>query len=204
MDLQNRKVLVIGSGKSGIGAAALLGAVGAYPVLFDGNDKLNAREVEEKAGPIPGLKVRIGEIPEQEKKEFALVVISPGVPVDAPMLEEYRAWNIPIWGEIELAYTFGKGKVAAITGTNGKTTTTTLVGEILGAFYESVFVVGNIGNPYTGEVLSMKENSVTAAEISSFQLETLSPTFHHFLSILPHILGERKQKKAPRRPLRSA
>ncbi len=186
MDLQNRKVLVIGSGKSGIGAAALLGAVGAYPVLFDSNDKLNAREVEEKAGPIPGLKVRIGEIPEQEKKEFALVVISPGVPVDAPMLEEYRAWNIPIWGEIELAYTFGKGKVAAITGTNGKTTTTTLVGEILGAFYESVFVVGNIGNPYTGEVLSMKENSVTAAEISSFQLETIH-TFHPQVSAILNI-----------------
>lgn len=186
MDLQNRKVLVVGSGKSGIGAAGLLGAAGAYPVLFDSNEKLSVREVEEKAGPIQGLKVRIGEIPEDEKEEFALVVISPGVPVDAPMLEEYRARDIPIWGEIELAYTFGKGKVAAITGTNGKTTTTTLVGEILGAFYESVYVVGNIGNPYTEAVLSMREDSVTAAEISSFQLETIH-TFHPAVSAILNI-----------------
>lgn len=186
MDLRNRKVLVVGSGKSGIGAAGLLGAVGAKPVLFDGNEKLDRREVEEKAGPIPGLEVRIGELPEEEKKEISLVVISPGVPVDAPMLEEYRERNIPIWGEIELAYTLGKGRVVAITGTNGKTTTTTLVGEILGAFYESVYVVGNIGNPYTGEVLSMKENSVTAAEISSFQLETIH-TFHPQVSAILNI-----------------
>ncbi|MDE6203074.1 MAG: UDP-N-acetylmuramoyl-L-alanine--D-glutamate ligase, partial [Lachnospiraceae bacterium] len=172
--------------KSGIGSAGLLGAVGACPVLFDGNDKLDVQEVKEKAGPIPGLEVRIGEVPEEEKEAFALVVISPGVPVDAPMLEEYRERNIPIWGEIELAYTFGKGKVAAITGTNGKTTTTTLVGEILGACYESVYVVGNIGNPYTGEALSMREDSVTAAEISSFQLETIH-TFHPQVSAILNI-----------------
>ena len=126
MDIQGKRVLVVGSGKSGIGAARLLANVGAQPVLFDGNDKLDAEEIIEKA-QMPDLKVLLGSVPEEIREEIALVIISPGVPVDAPMLEEYRKVQIPIWGEIELAYAFAKGKVAAITGTNGKTTTTTLV-----------------------------------------------------------------------------
>lgn len=188
----NKKVLVVGSGKSGIGAARLLGKLGAKPVLFDGNEKLDAAEIKEKAGQIPGLKVLIGSVPEEEKKEFALVVISPGVPVDAPMLEDYRALHIPIWGEIELAYAFSRGKVVAITGTNGKTTTTTLVGQIMKAYFESVYVVGNIGNPYTEIALDTKEETVTVAEISSFQLETthtFKPAVSAILNITPDHLN---------------
>lgn len=186
MKIQDKKVLVVGSGKSGIGAAGLLGKLGALPVLFDANEKLDAEAVKEKAGNIPGLEVIIGSIPEERKKEFALVVISPGVPVDAPMLEEYRTLSIPIWGEIELAYAFSKGKVAAITGTNGKTTTTTLVGQIMSAFYESVYVVGNIGSPYTDIALLTRQDTVTVAEISSFQLETIH-TFHPAVSAILNI-----------------
>ncbi len=190
--LTNKKVLVVGSGKSGIGAARLLAKLGARPVLFDGNEKLKADQVMEKAGQIPGLKVLIGSVPEEEKKEFVLVVISPGVPVDAPMLEEYRKLSVPIWGEIELAYAFSRGKVAAITGTNGKTTTTTLVGQIMEAFYDSVYVVGNIGNPYTDIALITKEETVTVAEISSFQLETthtFKPAVSAILNITPDHLN---------------
>lgn len=191
MDIQGKKVLVVGSGKSGIGAAHLLAKVGAQPVLFDGNDKLSREEILKKA-QLPELSVWLGNVPQELKKEIALVVISPGVPVDAPMLEEYREIQIPIWGEIELAYAFAKGKVAAITGTNGKTTTTTLVGQIMEAFYDSVYVVGNIGNPYTEVALETKEETVTVAEISSFQLETIHtfrPAVSAILNITPDHLN---------------
>lgn len=192
MELQGKKVLVIGSGKSGIGAAGLLGKTGALPVIFDSNEKLDAEAIKKKAGRIPGLEVRIGLVPEEEKKEFALVVLSPGVPVDLPMHEEYRALSVPIWGEIELAYEFSRGKLIAITGTNGKTTTTTLVGQIMSAYFKSVYVVGNIGNPYTDIALDTREDTVTVAEISSFQLETtqeFKPAVSAILNITPDHLN---------------
>lgn len=192
MELQGKKVLVVGSGKSGIGAAGLLGKIGARPVIFDSNEKLDAGAIKEKAGPIPGLEVRIGLVPEEEKKEIALVVLSPGVPVDLPALEDYRALSIPIWGEIELAYAFSRGKLIAITGTNGKTTTTTLVGQIMSAYFKSVYVVGNIGAPYTDIALDTKEDTVTVAEISSFQMETakeFKPAVSAILNITPDHLN---------------
>lgn len=192
MEIQGKRVLVVGSGKSGIGASRLLGSLGAYPVLFDGNDKQNEEEIRQRAGQIPGLTILLGSVPEEIKKEIALVVISPGVPVDAPMLEEYRALRIPIWGEIELAYAYAKGRVVAITGTNGKTTTTTLVGQIMEAYYRLVYVVGNIGNPYTEIALETKEETVTVAEISSFQLETIhtfKPAVSAILNITPDHLN---------------
>ena len=192
MELKNKRVLVVGSGKSGIGSARLLGSIGALPVLFDSNKEADVAEIQKKAGEIPGLEIMVGDIPEELKKELSLVVISPGVPVDAPFLEEYRERGIPLWGEIELAYVFSKGRVAAITGTNGKTTTTALVGEILRAHFSSVFVVGNIGNPYTEAALCMSGESVAAAEISSFQLETIHefhPSVSAILNITPDHLN---------------
>ena len=192
IDLQGKKVLVVGSGKSGIGAAGLIAQAGGIPVLFDGNEKLSPEEIRERAGRIKGLLVFVGEVPEEEKKSIVLVVISPGVPIDAPMLDAYREEGIPIWGEIELAYRFSKGRIVAITGTNGKTTTTTLVGQIMEAYYRSVFVVGNIGNPYTDVALSTAEDTVTVAEISSFQLETthqFQPAVSAILNITPDHLN---------------
>ena len=186
MELKGQKVLVVGSGKSGIGAARLLGKAGALPVLFDSNEKLDMTELREKTGDVPGLEIVLGELDEEKKKEIGIFVISPGVPIDAPMLEEYRSKNIPIWGEIELAYAFAQGNVIAITGTNGKTTTTTLVGQIMKAYFDSVYVVGNIGNPYTDIALQTKPETVTVAEISSFQLETVH-TFHPRVSAILNI-----------------
>lgn len=192
MEIQGKRILVVGSGKSGIGAVSLLNAVGAVPVLFDGNEKLDPEEIRLRAGGRKDLDIYVGSVPEEEKKQIVLVVISPGVPVDAPFLTEYRERGIPVWGEIELAYTFAKGKIAAITGTNGKTTTTTLVGQIMEAYYSSVFVVGNIGNPYTEAALLTREDSVTVAEISSFQLETIHsfrPEVSAILNITPDHLN---------------
>lgn len=192
MEIQGKKVLVIGSGKSGIGAAHLLGGLGAYPVLFDANDRLDIQEIRQRAGHIPEFQILLGSVPEEIKREIALVVISPGVPVDAPELTEYREREIPIWGEIELAYAFSRGTVVAITGTNGKTTTTTLTGQILETYYDSVYVVGNIGNPYTEIALNTGRDSVIVAEISSFQLETIHtfrPAVSAVLNITPDHLN---------------
>lgn len=108
------------------------------------------------------------------------------MPIDSPVVKAFEAAGVPIWGEVELAYAFDKGKVLAITGTNGKTTTTALVGQIVGAYHKDTFVVGNIGNPYTTEVLKSNKDSYTVAEISSFQLETVHE-FHPLVSAILNI-----------------
>ncbi len=192
MDFQDKKVLVVGTGISGIGAAGLLVKMGACPVLFDSNDKLKREDILKRAGNEPSLIVLLGSVPDELKEEIGLVVVSPGVPSDSLFIDELRQRGIPVWGEIELAYACGKGNVVAITGTNGKTTTTTLTGQIMKAYYSSVFVVGNIGTPYTEAALSTKEDSVVVAEISSFQLETtvnFAPEVSAILNITPDHLN---------------
>src|SRR5699024_5711901 len=174
-------VLVFGAGISGEAAAGLLLRQGAQVILYDGNKNLDLQSVKSRIAdsvrdmtdrPEENLKIVSGEFPEEVVKELSLAVISPGVPADLPVVEQMRNLDIPVWGEIELAYAYGRGDVLAITGTNGKTTTTALLGEIMANYKESVFVVGNIGNPYTSIVPRTEESSVIVAEISSFQLET--------------------------------
>ena len=173
MDLTGKKVLVFGSGKSGTGAADLLGQVGACPVIYDGNPEIDKEAVVHKISHVKNVEVYAGELPEEVQKSLDLVVLSPGVPTDLPLVRSFYGQGLPVWGEVELAYRTGKGRVLAITGTNGKTTTTALLGKIMSDAEDSVFVVGNIGTPYTSKALEMKETSVTVAEISSFQLETI-------------------------------
>ena len=173
MELQGKKVLVFGSGKSGIGASDLLAKVGAVPVIFDGNAEIDKEAVVHKTDGTYPVSVYAGELPEEVLDSLDLVVLSPGVPTDLPLVKSFYEKGLPVWGEVELAYRVGDGEVLAITGTNGKTTTTALLGKIMQDARESVFVVGNIGTPYTSKALEMKPNSVTVAEISSFQLETI-------------------------------
>ena len=139
--ITDKKILIIGAGLSGIGAARLLLEVGAAPVLYDGNTSLSEEAVRENLPKNSSLRIILGELPKKEREETEVVVLSPGVPVDLPLVEELHENGAVIWGEVELAYHFAKGKLAAITGTNGKTTTTALVGEILRSFYQEVFVV---------------------------------------------------------------
>ena len=192
MDIREKKVLVFGSGISGESACRLLLREGAEVVLYDGNDRLDREEILAKISPEEGQHVEIllGELTGQQLEglldELSLVVMSPGVPTDLPIVEQMRAHGLPIWGEIELAYVFGRGDVLAITGTNGKTTTTALLGEIMKNYKDSVFVVGNIGNPYTSAAWETTEESVVVAEISSFQLETIH-TFHPKVSAILNI-----------------
>lgn len=173
MDLKGKRVLVFGSGKSGIGAAELLGQVGACPVLYDGNPDLDKEAVLHKTASIKETDICAGGLPEEVQKSLDLAVLSPGVPTDLPLVKSFYEQGLPVWGEVELAFRTGKGRVLAITGTNGKTTTTALLGKIMEDAEDSVFVVGNIGTPYTSKALEMTEDSVTVAEISSFQLETI-------------------------------
>ena len=174
MELKGKKVLVFGAGKSGIGAADLLGAVGACPILYDGKADLDKESVLHKTSGNYELQIYAGELPKEVQDSLDLVVLSPGVPTDLPIVKGFYEQGLPVWGEVELAYETGKGEVLAITGTNGKTTTTALLGKIMKDARESVFVVGNIGTPYTSKALEMKDNTITVAEISSFQLETIS------------------------------
>ncbi len=191
-DWDKKQVLVIGTGISGIGAAKLLSAAGACPVLFDENERLTEEQVRGKLPAGTEAEIVIGKLPAETEKRIEAVVPSPGVPTDTEFLDGFRKRGIPVLGEIELGYLFSKGKLIAITGTNGKTTTTSLVGQIMQEYFGDVFVVGNIGKPYTESAWKTGEGSVTVAEISSFQLETTDsfrPDISAILNITPDHLN---------------
>ena len=190
-------MLVFGSGISGEAAAGLLCDQGAQVILYDGNEKLDAGEIRKRVPD--GVEIVLGAFPEEILGELSLTVMSPGVPTDLPVVEKMHSLSIPVWGEIELAYTYAGGDVLAITGTNGKTTTTTLLGEIMKRAAESVFVVGNIGTPYTGIAARTGEDSVIVAEMSSFQLETIHsfrPKVSAILNITPDHLNRHHTMEA--------
>lgn len=192
MNWNEMTVLVAGSGKSGVGAAELLKKVGATVIIYDGNEKLEKADVLAKLQDSTDVEVILGELNKEIIDKADLMILSPGIAIDAPFVLDVKSAGVPIWGEIELAYVIGKGKIVAITGTNGKTTTTALVGEILGEYFDHVDVVGNIGNPYTTTAFESDDNTVTVAEISSFQLETIhqfKPNVSAVLNITPDHLN---------------
>lgn len=189
---QSQKVLVAGTGISGIAAAKLLLEIGGEVVLYDGNTALDPEALKEHFEEGAKVSVVLGELSRTDLLGVEMCIISPGIPLEAPFVPVLDEAKIPIWSEIQLAYQCTKGKLAAITGTNGKTTTTALVGEIMKAHYESVFVVGNIGIPYTETALQTEDDSVTVAEVSSFQLETIMdfrPDVSAILNITPDHLN---------------
>ncbi|MDO5293368.1 MAG: UDP-N-acetylmuramoyl-L-alanine--D-glutamate ligase [bacterium] len=199
MELKNKKVLVVGSGISGIAATKILGKNNARVTLLDGNKKLNKETILNQIPEDIKADVIIGELTKDEMEAFDAVVLSPGVPTDLPFVNELRDMGKPILGEIELAYLFEKGSVVAITGTNGKTTTTALTGQILKAYNEKTFVVGNIGLPYTSMVPETSEDSFTVAEVSSFQLETVDtfrPKVSAILNLSPDHLNRHHTMEA--------
>lgn len=184
--------IVAGTGKSGISATKLLVNHGVKVYLFDENKDRDIEAIKEKTGDSELVKIELGELGEDALSSSQLMVISPGIPVDAPFTDVVRNAGIPIWSEIELAYHYGKGKIAAITGTNGKTTTTALVGEIVKAYNAKTIVVGNIGIPYTELCDTTDDDSDTVAEISSFQLETVidfHPNVSAILNLTPDHLN---------------
>ena len=192
MEFLGKNVIVVGAGKSGIGAVTLLHTLGANITLFDGNEKADIDALKEQVAPYGVKNVYVGELPEEVVAKTQMVVLSPGVPTDTEFVDRFRQNGAVILGEIELGYQVSKGRLIGITGTNGKTTTTTLVGQIMEEYFGNTFVVGNIGNPYTLEALKTTENSVTVAEISSFQLETaldFKPNVSAILNVTPDHLN---------------
>lgn len=171
MELKGKRVLVVGAGKSGMAAARFLVGKGSRTVLTD------TREADKFGGQLDGLMASgvepaLGGYP-AVKNAFDLLVMSPGVPLDIPPVEEARESGIPVIGELELACRFARSPILAVTGTNGKTTTTTLVGEIFKDAGYRTLVAGNIGIPLVELVESYGPRDVIVAEVSSFQLETI-------------------------------
>jgi len=185
MDLKGKKVLVVGLGKSGLAAALFLRHRGAQVTVSD------IRSAEALAKDIPalleeGINVEAGGHGLLTFRRQDLIVVSPGVPLDTPELAQVRTFGLPIIGELELAARFLKGKTLAITGSNGKTTTTALLGEILEAAGFPTLVGGNIGVPVVGLIEASTDATWSVLEVSSFQLES-TEQFHPQIAVILNI-----------------
>jgi UDP-N-acetylmuramoylalanine--D-glutamate ligase len=185
MDLRNQRVLVVGLGKSGVASALFLAERGARVAVSD------AKSPEQLRDEIPllldhGISVETGQHGERTFRDQDLIVVSPGVPFDVPQLVHARERGIPVIGEVELAARFLKGRIVAITGSNGKTTTTTLAGEIIAAGGRKTLVGGNIGTPAVTFVDHASDDTWIVLEISSFQLETIE-TFHPHIAVVLNV-----------------
>jgi UDP-N-acetylmuramoylalanine--D-glutamate ligase len=185
MELKGKKVLVVGLGKSGLAAALFLRRRGAQVTVSD------IRSAEALANDIPslleaGINVEAGGHGLLTFRRQDLIVVSPGVPLDTPELTQVRNFGLPVIGELELAARFLKGKTLAITGSNGKTTTTSLVGEILKAAGLPTLVGGNIGVPVVALIEESTDETWSVLEVSSFQLET-TEQFHPAIAVILNI-----------------
>ena len=185
MDVSNKRVLVVGLGKSGVASALFLKAHGARVTVSD------TKSGDELRNEIPvlldhGITVETGGHGDRTFRGQDLIVVSPGVPVDAPPLVQARALGESVIGEVELAAQFLPGPIVAITGSNGKTTTTTLAGEIMTAGGLAALVGGNIGTPAIALAERATPETVIVLEISSFQLETIQ-TFRPKVAVVLNV-----------------
>ena len=185
MELNGKRALVVGLGKSGVASALFMKAHGARVTVSD------TKSGDELRNEIPvlldhGITVETGGHGDRTFRGQDLIVVSPGVPVDAPPLVQARSLGETVIGEIELAAQFLPGPVVAITGSNGKTTTTTLTGEIIAASGFPVLVGGNIGTPAISLAERAKPETVIVLEVSSFQLETIQ-TFRPKVAVVLNI-----------------
>ncbi len=185
MELSGKRVLVVGLGKSGVASALFMKARGAKVTVSD------TKSGDELRNEIPvlldhGITVETGGHGDRTFRGQDLIVVSPGVPVDAPPLVQARALGEAVIGEIELAAQYLPGPIVAITGSNGKTTTTTLVGEIMTAAGFPALVGGNIGTPAISLAERAKPETVIVLEISSFQLETIQ-TFRPKVAVVLNV-----------------
>ena len=184
MEINGKRVLCCGMAKSGIAAAHLAKQKGALVTLQDYKKKETLDASLLKQLREEGIELYLGQNPDEIVAEQDLIIVSPGIPTDLPFFARAKEAGVPIISEVEFAYWYTPCPVVAITGTNGKTTTTALTGELLKAKYPGVAVVGNIGVPYAAEVSRLTKDDYVVAEISSFQMET-ADTFHpHIAAVL--------------------
>ncbi|HHX59561.1 MAG TPA: UDP-N-acetylmuramoyl-L-alanine--D-glutamate ligase [Epulopiscium sp.] len=189
MEIQNKKLIIIGSGASGIGAAKLAVSKKAVVSIYD-KKSLGQHEQKEKQElenlKSIGVKMLLGVDILNDITGYDLIIKSPGVPMDLPFIVHAKENGVDLIGEFEFASRYCKANIAAITGTNGKTTTTSLVGNITKAYNSDTYIVGNIGRPFSEDVNHIKQDSAVIAEVSSFQLES-SVTFHPTISSVLNI-----------------
>ncbi|PSH05388.1 MAG: UDP-N-acetylmuramoyl-L-alanine--D-glutamate ligase [Acidobacteria bacterium] len=183
MDIQGKRVLVVGLGKSGVASALFLESRGARVTVSD------AKSEDQLCNEIPslldrGITVETGKHGERTFRDQDLIVVSPGVPNNVAPLQHARRLGIPVIGEIELTARFLQGQIVAITGSNGKTTTTTLTGEIIASGGRKTLVGGNIGTPAITFVEQSSPDTWVVLEISSFQLESIESFHPHISAIL--------------------
>ncbi len=171
-DLSGKRVLVVGLARTGLVTALFSAGYGARVTATDERREAELAETAEKLRAA-GVKLELGGHVDASFLQQDLIVMSPGVPANLPAVEAARKKNIPVWSEIELAWRFLRGKLVAITGSNGKTTTTALVAHILKTSNIPTLVGGNIGTPLLALVETSTDTAVTVAEVSSFQLETM-------------------------------
>jgi len=185
MEFNNKRVLVVGLGKSGVASALFLKAHGARVTVSDSKPQ---DQLGKEIPPLldQGIAVETGGHGERTFRGQDLIVVSPGVPVDAPPLVQAQAQGVPVIGEIELAAQFLQGPIVAITGSNGKTTTTTLAGEIVTAGGFPVVVGGNIGTPAISLADRSNPDTIVVLEVSSFQLETIK-TFRPKVAVVLNV-----------------
>ena len=197
MDYKNKKVLVCGIARSGIAAAFMLKKLGASVTV---SDNKNADEIEIVGGLLElqnaGIKIIFGKNPDSDMLNDAeIIVLSPGIPSDTPFVLEAKQKGVKVISEIELAYSVCKAPVIAITGTNGKTTTTALTAEIFRSVYKKTEALGNIGNAFCSKALELTAEDYAVVEVSSFQLENImdfKPKAGVVLNITPDHLDRHK------------
>ena len=186
MNFEGKKVLVCGMARSGVSAAQCLYELGARVTISDSKAE---EKLAEALQPLEGMDIRrcLGDQAQPADLEsYDLAVTSPGIPMQAPILRAVQAAGVPLIGELELGAQVSRAPLYAVTGTNGKTTTTTLIGEIFRNLGKTTYVVGTIGYPFTACALRCGEEDVAVAEVSSFQLETIS-TFHPHIAVMCNI-----------------
>lgn len=192
MDLRGKEVLIVGLGKSGVATVDILLKHGAHVSTYD--KKLKTEVIKLMPGEyVEQIKNMYQQFP--NPKEFHMVIMSPGVPTDLEFVKKAKELNVEVIGELELAYRLCKGKFIAITGTNGKTTTTALTGEMFRKANAKSFVVGNIGVAAISKALEADKDTVMVTEVSSFQLETIKefkPQISAILNITPDHLNRHK------------
>ena len=191
-DVANRTAVVLGAGRSGIAAASLLASRGAHVTLSDAAN-----------GPVSGLErlksfgvtVVLGPHPQALLTSADLIVLSPGVSPHVPPVAAARAAGVPVIGEVELAYRFLRGRVIAVTGTKGKSTTTTLIARMLREAGRTVTAGGNLGTALSGQVADSSPDAVHVVEVSSFQLETID-TFRPWIAVLVNLAPDHLDRHA--------
>jgi len=198
IELNGKRVLVVGLARTGIATALFCAGRGAQVTATEGRAEADIAEAAGKLRSV-GVVLELGGHREETFLRQDLIIPSPGVPANMAHLEAARAARIPVWSEIELAWRFLRGRLVAITGSNGKTTTTSLIGHILENANIPAIVAGNIGTPLISRVEETSDSTVTVAEVSSFQLELIDkfrPDIGLLLNVTPDHLDRHASLEA--------